>query len=70
MRIRLSTQPHRYLAYRSTSRALSPPLADRLAKATPEQIQTALAYVSVIDPEAFEIAFTAVTAARDEAPED
>lgn len=38
--------------------------ADRLAKATPEQIETALAYLSAIDPEAFEIAFTAVTTAR------
>jgi hypothetical protein len=44
--------------------------ADRLAKATAEQIETALAYLSAIDPEAFEIAFTAVTAASDEAQED
>jgi hypothetical protein len=44
--------------------------ADRLAKATPEQIETALAYLSMIDPEAFEIAFTAVTTADDETPED
>jgi len=35
--------------------------ADRLAKATPEEIEKALAYLSMIDPEAFEIAFTAVT---------
>jgi hypothetical protein len=41
---------------------------DRLAKATPEQIETALAYLSVIDPEAFEIAFTAVHAADDVVP--
>ena len=34
--------------------------ADRLAKATNGQIQAALAYLSMIDPEAFEIAFTAV----------
>ena len=34
--------------------------ADRLAKATTEQMQAALAYLSVIDSEAFEIAFTAV----------
>jgi hypothetical protein len=34
--------------------------ADRLAKATTDQIQAALAYLSMIDPEAFEIAFTAV----------
>ena len=44
--------------------------ADRLAKATPEQIQNALAYLSAIDPEAFEIAFTAVTPADDETLED
>ena len=43
--------------------------ADRLAKATTEQIENALAYLSAIDPEAFEIAFTAVTTA-DETPED
>jgi len=44
--------------------------ADRLAKATPEQVEKALAYLSVIDPEAFEIAFTAVTTSGDEASED
>ena len=44
--------------------------ADRLAKATPEQIETALAYLSAIDPEAFEIAFTAVATAGDETQED
>jgi hypothetical protein len=36
----------------------------------PEQIETALAYLSAIDPEAFEIAFTAVTAAGDGVGED
>jgi hypothetical protein len=44
--------------------------ADRLAKATPEQIENALAYLSAIDPEAFEIAFTAVTTVGDKTPED
>jgi hypothetical protein len=34
--------------------------ADRLAKATTDQMQAALAYLSIIDDEAFEIAFTAV----------
>jgi hypothetical protein len=34
--------------------------ANRLAKATTNQIEAALAYLSMIDPEAFEIAFTAV----------
>jgi len=44
--------------------------ADRLARATPEQIEEALAYLSVIDPEAFEIAFTAVAMPDNEATED
>ena len=44
--------------------------ADRLAKATPEQIENALAYLSGIDPEAFEIALTAVTTPDDETLED
>ena len=43
--------------------------ADRLAKATSDQIEAALAYLSMIDPEAFEIAFTGVAPASD-APED
>ena len=42
--------------------------ADRLAKATTDQLQAALAYLSMIDPEAFEIAFTAIAPADD--PED
>ena len=44
--------------------------ADRLAKATPGQIEQALAYLSVIDPEAFEIAFTAATTPEDEAVDE
>jgi len=40
--------------------------ADRLAKATPGQIEQALGYLSMIDPEAFEIAFTAVSAPEEE----
>lgn len=43
--------------------------ADRLAKATVDQMQDALAFLSMIDPEAFEIAFTAVIPADDQ-PED
>lgn len=35
--------------------------ADRLDKATNDQIQAALAYLSMIDPEAFEIAMTVVS---------
>jgi len=44
--------------------------ADRLAKATPGQIEKALAYLSMIDPEAFEIAFTAITTDDDQTQED
>ena len=51
---------------------------DRLARATVEDMESALAFLSMIDPEAFEIAFTAVTppgetpedAATPETPED
>ena len=42
---------------------------DRLANATTDQMESALAFLSMIDPEAFEIAFTAVTPAADQ-PED
>ena len=44
--------------------------ADRLAKATSDQIQAALAYLSMIDPEAFEIAFTAVACTTADDSED
>ena len=40
---------------------------DRLARATAGQMESALAFLSTIDPEAFEIAFTAVTPAADQA---
>ena len=45
--------------------------ADRLARATAGQMEAALALLSMLDPEAFEIAFTAVPLApgdRDEEP--
>jgi len=44
--------------------------AGRLAKASADQLETALAYLSVIDPEAFEIAFTAVAESPTDDPED
>ena len=44
--------------------------SDRLAMATVDQMQAALAFLSVLDPEAFEIAFTAVTPARDGSEDD
>jgi hypothetical protein len=37
--------------------------ADRLARATADQMEAALALLSMLDPEAFEIAFTAVPTA-------
>jgi len=37
--------------------------ADRLARVTSDQMQAALALLSMLDPEAFEIAFTAVPTA-------
>ena len=44
--------------------------ADRLAKATTHQMQAALVYLSMIDSEAFEIAFTAVASDATDGPED
>jgi len=45
--------------------------AGRLARATPAQVEKALAFLSMIDPEAFEIALTAVTPAdQDTADQD
>jgi hypothetical protein len=43
---------------------------DRLARATAEDMEKALAFLSVIDPEAFEIALTAAAPRADETPED
>jgi hypothetical protein len=43
---------------------------DRLARATAEDMESALAFLSMIDPEAFAIAFTAVASRADEVPED
>ena len=44
--------------------------ADRLARATTDQMQTALAFLSMIDPDAFDIAFTAVSQPGTEPGED
>jgi hypothetical protein len=43
---------------------------DRLAAATAEDMESALAFLSMIDPEAFEIALTAAARPADETPED
>ena len=43
---------------------------DRLARATAEEMESALAFLSMIDPQAFEIAFTAATPPAGEIPED
>jgi hypothetical protein len=44
--------------------------AGRLERATADQMQAALALLSVLDPEAFEIAFTAVPIASDDGDGD
>lgn len=44
--------------------------ADRLARATAAQMEAALALLSMLDPEAFEIAFTAVPLAWDDDDEE
>lgn len=43
---------------------------DRLNRATTQQMQAALAFLSMIDPGAFEIAFQAVPASQDALPDD
>jgi hypothetical protein len=43
---------------------------DRLARATAQDMEAALAFLSMIDPEAFEIAMTAATPRADETRED
>jgi hypothetical protein len=44
--------------------------ADRLARATAIQMEAALGLLSMLDPEAFEIAFTAVPAAHSDDSDD
>lgn len=44
--------------------------ADRLNRATTQEMQAALAFLSMIDPGAFEIAFQAVPASQDALPDD
>jgi hypothetical protein len=43
---------------------------DRLARVTARDMESALAFLSMIDPEAFEIALTAARPRADEAPDD
>lgn len=43
--------------------------ADRLNRATSQEMQSALAFLSMIDPEAFEIAFQAVPTSPDAVPD-
>jgi hypothetical protein len=44
--------------------------ADRLARTTPGEMEAALSLLSMLDPEAFEIAFTAVPATRHDDDEE
>ena len=50
--------------------ALARQRRDRLARATAHDMESALAFLSMIDPEAFEIALTAAATRADEASED
>jgi hypothetical protein len=50
--------------------ALARQRRDRLAQATVEDMESALAFLSMIDPEAFEIALTAAKPPADKIPED
>jgi hypothetical protein len=43
--------------------------ADRLNRATTEEMQAALAFLSMIDPDAFDIAFQAVPSSLDDLPD-
>jgi len=43
---------------------------DRLARASARDMESALAFLSMIDPEAFEIALTAATPPADQIPDD
>jgi len=43
---------------------------DRLARATTDQMEAALALLSMLDPEAFDIAFTAVPVASDDSDDE
>jgi len=43
---------------------------DRLARATTDQMEAALALLSMLDPEAFDIAFTAVPIASDDSDDE
>jgi hypothetical protein len=48
--------------------ALARQRRDRLARATAQDMESALAFLSMIDPEAFEIALSAATLRADELP--
>ena len=50
--------------------ALARQRRDRLARATAQDMESALAFLSVIDPEAFEIALTAARPRPGQTPED
>ena len=50
--------------------ALARQRRDRLARAAAQDMESALAFLSIIDPEAFEIALSAATPRADELPEE
>jgi len=59
----MMTQPGSNAHARTGLDASARQRADRLARATAGQMEAALALLSMLDPEAFEIAFTAVPSA-------
>jgi hypothetical protein len=69
------TQPGRSAHPEPHPDAAARRLRDRLARASVEDMESALAFLSMIDPEAFEIALTAAAprageTSEDDAPED
>jgi hypothetical protein len=64
------TQPSRQAHLGAQPDAAARQRRDRLARANVEDMESALAFLSMIDPEAFEIAFTAVAPRAGQAPGD
>ena len=62
------TQPGRQAHLGAQPDAAARQRRDRLARANVEDMESALAFLSMIDPEAFEIAFTAVAPRGGQAP--
>jgi hypothetical protein len=64
------TQPGRHAQWDSHPDAAARQRQDRLARASAEDMESALAFLSMIDPEAFEIALTATASHTHEIRQD